>query len=187
MTEVRQLKLEPMTREAFAPFGDVPEMSGRPPDFEGVGTHAWILDYAEGGTAELLAVNSWYQGLSFSRLERHFDVTQAFVALGPSASGVAVAAPTDPSDPEPIPAPDEVRAFLIEKPMGYILRRGTSHSLDRFPPVSVRGQLRYGHDRRDDSRAQDGRTGELASHAGRRLHRAPRHYVRAGSVSTAWL
>ena len=62
MTEVRQLKLEPLTREAFAPFGDVPEMSGRPPDFEGVGTHAWILDYAEGGTAELLAVNSWYQG-----------------------------------------------------------------------------------------------------------------------------
>jgi ureidoglycolate lyase len=124
-----------MAPEAFARFGEVMQMTDqhRPPDFEGVGTHAWIPDYEEGGQTQLMAINSWYQGLHFTRLERHFDVTQTFVALGPSASAVAVAAPTDPNDPDAIPSPDDVRAFLIDKPMGYILKRGTWHSLDRYP------------------------------------------------------
>jgi len=135
MAKVRTLQLEPMTPEAFAPFGEVMQTDdrSRPPDFEGVGTHAWIPDYDEGGQTQLMSINSWYQGLRFTRLERHFDVTQTFVALGPSASAVAVSAPTDASDPDAIPAPDDVRAFLIDKPMGYILKRATWHSLDRFP------------------------------------------------------
>jgi ureidoglycolate hydrolase len=43
---------------------------------------------------------------------------------------VAVAAPTEG---ERLPEPDEVRAFLLDGSAGYILKRGTWHSLDRFP------------------------------------------------------
>ena len=97
----------------------------------------WIPDYDEGGQTQLMSINSWYQGLRFTRLERHFDVTQTFVALGPSASAVAVSAPTDASDPDAIPAPDDVRAFLIDKPMGYILKARYLALARSLPSVSA--------------------------------------------------
>ena len=45
---------------------------------------------------------------------------------------MAVAAPTA-DDPAAIPAPEEVRGFLIDGSAGYVLKRGTWHSLDRYP------------------------------------------------------
>ena len=44
---------------------------------------------------------------------------------------VCAAPPTDPDDLDDIPAPDAVRAFLIDPGVGYSFRRGTWHSLNR--------------------------------------------------------
>jgi ureidoglycolate hydrolase len=55
------------------------------------------------------------------------------VPLDGAPAVVAVAPPTDPADREAIPAPETVRAFLIDGTRGYLLDRGTWHSIDRFP------------------------------------------------------
>jgi len=68
--------------------------------------------------------------MRLSRLERHFNVTQAFVPLGSGPALLAVAASTDAAT---IPRPEEVRAFLIDGSCGYVLKRGTWHSPDRYP------------------------------------------------------
>jgi ureidoglycolate hydrolase len=65
-------------------------------------------------------------------LERHHNVTQTFVPLGRSPAIVAVAAPTA-SDPDAIPAPEDVHAFLLDGSRGYVLQKGAWHSLDRYP------------------------------------------------------
>jgi ureidoglycolate hydrolase len=44
-----------------------------------------------------------------------------------------VAPPTDLADRGAIPAPGSLRAFIVDGSVGYVLRRGTWHSLDRYP------------------------------------------------------
>ena len=71
-------------------------------------------------------------GRRFSRLERHFGVTQTFFQLSGSPSVVCAAPPTDLHDPNAIPRPEDVRAFLIDPGKGFFFARGTWHSLDRY-------------------------------------------------------
>ena len=73
-----------------------------------------------------------FEGRRFRLLERHFAVTQAFIPLEGSPAVVAVAAPTDIEDPDAIPRPEDVRAFLIDPGKGYAYKTGTWHSLDRY-------------------------------------------------------
>jgi ureidoglycolate lyase len=62
-------------------------------------------------------------------MERHFNVTQAFIPMDGSVSVVAVAPPTDP---KAVPRPEQVRAFLIDGTIGFRYKVGTWHSLERF-------------------------------------------------------
>ena len=71
-------------------------------------------------------------GRSFSKLERHFGVTQTFFQLSGAPSVVCAAPPTDFDDPGAVPHPEDVRAFLIDPGKGFSFARGTWHSLDRF-------------------------------------------------------
>lgn len=131
MSLVHQVKIEPLTDEAFAPFGEVISAKERPPDFEtGSGTQGWAVDFSSGRPLIML-LKTRFQGLRFSKLERHFNVTQTFLPLGGSPAVVAVAPPS--TDRTAIPAPAAVRAFLLDGAQGYVLGHGTWHSLDRFP------------------------------------------------------
>jgi ureidoglycolate hydrolase len=124
-----RVTLEPMTPETFEPFGhliDAPRSDA--PDLQGDLTSGWGVPFEADGSVEVLALHTPYGGSRFTKLERHFHVTQAFVAVGGSVSGVAVA-------PGARDGPDleRIRAFFIEPPQGYVLGRGVWHSLDRFP------------------------------------------------------
>ena len=55
------------------------------------------------GAPLFMTLVSRFSGMRFTWLERHFGVTQTFVPLGAVPALVAVAAPTDPEDPEAIP------------------------------------------------------------------------------------
>jgi hypothetical protein len=46
---------------------------------------------------------------------------------------MVVAAPTDPIDPDSVPAPGAVRAFFVPAGLGILLWRGTWHALNRSP------------------------------------------------------
>ena len=133
MARVHELKIELLTEEAFAPFGQIISAKDQPPDFRGGGgTLGWSIDF-QAGKPLVTFLRTPFQGMAFTKMERHFNLTQAFIPLGGSPAVVAVAPPAEPGDREAIPKPDQVRAFLLDGSKGYALSRGTWHSLDRFP------------------------------------------------------
>lgn len=150
MAIVHEVKVEPLTEEAFAPFGQIISAKARTPDFTtDSGTEGWAVDFVSGRPLVML-LRTPYQGLRFSKLERHFNMTQTFLPLGGSPAVVAVAPPSP--DRAAIPAPGDVRAFLLDGSQGYALARGTWHSLDRFPlyPPDTRWVIITDHETQDD-------------------------------------
>ena len=141
MSRIVRIGVQPMTEEAFRPFGELLHVQDRAPDFNGITSVGWKAAFAVDGPPVMMLLSSRPEGLRFTRLERHFGVTQTFIPLGQVPSVVAVAAPTDPDDPEAIPAPEDVRGFLIDGSAGYLFKRGTWHSLDRFPLVPEPAQI----------------------------------------------
>jgi len=134
MTSVHTIRVEPLTEDSFAPFGQVIEAKNREADFRGGGvSRGWFVDFQADGTTSVGVSRVICQALSFKRMERHFAVTQSFIPLYGMPAVVAVAALTDPNDPASVPKPEDVHAFLIDGTKGYMLYKGTWHSLDRFP------------------------------------------------------
>ena len=119
--------VEPMTPESFAPYGTVfgdGAMSDVRDDRQ--------LPFSHVGAVTLGTMAQPYGEQTFHRLERHFDVTQAFVQLSGTASVVCVAPASDISERKVVPAPETVRGFLIDRDLGFQYHVGTWHSLDRF-------------------------------------------------------
>src|SRR5262245_46379110 len=72
---VHELRVEPLTEEAFAPFGQVISAKARTPDFKtDSGTEGWAVDFRSGRPLVML-LRTVYQGLRFTKLERHLNVT----------------------------------------------------------------------------------------------------------------
>ena len=136
MTKVHRLKIEPMTEEAFSPYGYLLDATERPTDHRIIAP----VDFEVDGDGTLGVIWQPHEGIRFSQLERHFGVTQSFIQMSGSPAVVAVAEPTNIDDPMDSPEPENVRAFLIDSNKGYALKRGTWHSLNRFiltPPGAV--------------------------------------------------
>jgi ureidoglycolate hydrolase len=131
--QIVEVKAELMTEESFRPFGALLAPRADPADFHGLQSEGWKTPFEIDGSPMLMVLTSRFNGTRFTWLERHFGVTQTFVPLGNVAALVAVAAPTDPEDQDAIPRPEDVHAFVVDGSCGYVLRRGTWHSLDRYP------------------------------------------------------
>jgi ureidoglycolate hydrolase len=138
MTEIVDVVLEPLTAEAFAPYGRPIDKGDGPPDFEGPHIASWRMDFAVDGEIELMYVRYFHQDMRWTTMERHFNVTQSFLALGGAASVMVVADPTDTNDRSVRPRPETVCAFLVDGIQGVMLWKGTWHALTRFP-VSATG------------------------------------------------
>ncbi len=151
MSRTVQIKVEPLTVEAFRPFGQLISVGDQPPDYKGVNSDGWKADFEVDGPPLVMFLDSRNEGFRFTRMERHFGVTQTFIPLGQVPSMVAVAAPTA-ADPAAIPQPEDVHAFRIDGSAGYVLRRGTWHSLDRYPllPQSSQIVIISGHPTQDE-------------------------------------
>lgn len=136
MGRVYTLPLELMTAESFAPFGEVLEAPERPSDRRAL----FPADLWVDGAPTLHVIWQPAAGLRFTKLERHFGVTQTFFQLEGSPAVVAAAPPTDIDDPAALPDPSAVRGFIIDPSKGFAFKRGTWHSLDRYlarPPGGV--------------------------------------------------
>jgi ureidoglycolate lyase len=129
-TRVVRLKVEPLTAEAFRPYGEVLSASSREPDFTGINSVGWRAHFESDSPAEVMFYRSRSVGLRFNMFERHHYVTQSFVPLGTTPAVIAVAAPTAAGA---IPRPEDLRAFLLDGSAGYVMQAGTWHALDRFP------------------------------------------------------
>tara|TARA_Y100000590_G_scaffold93809_1_gene106366 strand:- start:696 stop:1259 length:564 start_codon:yes stop_codon:yes gene_type:complete len=136
MARIVKIKVEPMTEETFAPFGEMMEAKDKPSEER----KFFPVNFEADVSTTVNVIWQPYEGLSFSQMERHFGVTQAFVQLEGSPAVVCAAKPTDFDDPYAIPKPEDIHAFLIDPAKGFSFGRGTWHSLNRFilsPPGST--------------------------------------------------
>ena len=78
MTKIVEIALEPLTADAFAPYGQLIAPSAEPPSFEASHLEAWQMDFAVDGEIELMYVRYIHQKICWTTMERHFNITQSF-------------------------------------------------------------------------------------------------------------
>ena len=130
MARLVDIALEPVTAQSFAPFGELIDEPSAPPVFAGPGLRSWRLRYEASGATDLMVIRYDHRPMTFTKLERHSNVTQCFVPLG-AMPWVMVVAPRDDSGDDPVP--ECVRAFLVGGAQGILLWKDTWHAFNRFP------------------------------------------------------
>lgn len=133
--DVLKLRPQPMTAEAFAPYGTVinGDRQDEPHYSSDIGTAAWRVDL-DVAQPLYIALRTPPSTLLVTQLERHFNVQQTFLPLGGATAALIVARPTSGDD---LPGPQDVAAFLLDGSFGYALHVGTWHSLDRLPVTAA--------------------------------------------------
>ncbi len=123
-TAIRDIPARPITREAFAPFGELiaPIEDGVP-----FGEADAKLDLTQ-GTPRLYVMRLPRKGLVFRQITRHRGVTQCLAALGGKSWLLAVAPPKNFDDPKAEPALEDIAGFVIPGSAAVKLHRGTWHA-----------------------------------------------------------
>ena len=130
---MKTLRPEPLTAEAFAPFGDVLEATG---EFRLINAGLCKrhhdrarLDFGEAGCAGISVFHAEPRALpyAFDLIERHPEGSQAFLPMTEHPFLVIVA-----ENPEATP-----RAFLTNGSQGINLHRGTWHGV--LAPLAAPG------------------------------------------------
>lgn len=124
-----EIRTEPLTAEAFAPFGDVLECAGEPDKLINAGLcgryhDRATLDFGPEGRAGLSLFNAQPRSLpySFDLLERHPEGSQAFIPMTEHPF-LVIAAPDDNGRPA------TPRAFLTAPHQGINFHRGIWHGV----------------------------------------------------------
>lgn len=125
----REIRLEPLTAEAFAPFGDVLEVAGPYDKLINAGmceryNDRARMDFGPGGRAGLSLFKAVPRNLPYScdLLERHPDGSQAFVPMSDAPWMVIVA-------PDANGRPGIPRAFMVPPGQCVNFHRGTWHGV----------------------------------------------------------
>jgi len=119
-----ELRIEPLTAKAFAPFGTV---LAALPDGQAYGPGDAVLDLSR-GTPRFYTMRIPGGSLTVKQITRHRQVTQALASVGGHSWVMAVAPPlhVDVADAEPALA--DIRAFRIPGDVAIALHRGTWHA-----------------------------------------------------------
>ncbi|MGA0572890.1 ureidoglycolate lyase [Variovorax sp. VNK109] len=121
---VSDLHIEPLTPEAFAPFGTVMAALEDGVPFS---TSDAQLELSQ-GIPRFYVMRIPGRGMEVRQITRHVHVTQALASVGGYDWVMAVAPPYDVDDPEAEPALEDIRAFRIPGNVAVMLRRGTWHA-----------------------------------------------------------
>lgn len=122
------LHIEPLTKEAFAPFGDVLEVAGDPDKIINQGLCGRYHDRAQidirDGRAGISLFNAEPRQfpITLDMVERHPEGSQAFLPMSFDPFVVVVA-------PDENGSPSRPRAFLTEAGQGVNYARGTWHGV----------------------------------------------------------
>ncbi|MBM1689798.1 ureidoglycolate lyase [Sulfitobacter geojensis] len=133
----REVKIEPLSAAAFAPFGDVLDASGTPDKIINAGLcgrhhDRAHLDFGPEGRAGISLFNAEARSLPYelTLLERHPDGSQAFLPMTGNPFLVIVAADENGT-------PGTPRAFLTAPHQGINFHRGIWHGV--LTPLSAPG------------------------------------------------
>jgi ureidoglycolate lyase len=125
----REIRCEPLTAEAFAPFGDVLELRDAPDKIINAGKcgrhhDLAALDFGPEGRAGISLFDAEPRALPYTLdlMERHPEGSQAFLPM--SAHGFLVTVAEDAGG-----KPGQPRAFLTEPGQGVNFHRGTWHGV----------------------------------------------------------
>ena len=110
--KVIRLKVQEMTREAFAPFGVLIDSRG-----------SVEIDLCE-GRPSLTGMTAEPRALQFDFMARHRRTMQVFSPLASSQSVIAVAPPNDGDAPNV----ESIAAFLVNGRLPYAYHKGTWHT-----------------------------------------------------------
>lgn len=130
---IHPLAAQPLTAEAFAPFGVVlePEADGSPPNAAEA-----VLDLAA-GTPRFYVMQLEDKPPRFTSVTRHRQVTQCLASVGGGEWLLAVAAPTGEADADARPTLADVAAFRVPGDVAVVLHKGTWHSGPYFEPAAM--------------------------------------------------
>ena len=132
MTTIVEVRMEELTAEAFAPYGQLIAAGEENADYARPLLDVWHLDYRSDAPARIQIMRYHEQPMTFRRLERHVRVTEGRIPLAGARAVLAVASAAGAA-PESMPAPSSVRAFRFDGTCGILFAPGTWHSLDCFP------------------------------------------------------
>lgn len=131
-----RIALQPLTAEAFAPFGDVLDTSGAPDRIINQGLCGRFhdraaLDFADGRAGiSLFRAEPRQLPLTLDMVERHPEGSQAFLPMSEAPFLVVVA-------PDEGGTPGRPRAFLTQAGQGVNYHRGVWHGV--LCPLSAPG------------------------------------------------
>ena len=132
MATTVEVRMERLTAEAFAPYGQLIAVGEARADYARPLLDVWHLDYRADAPTRIQIMRYHEQPMTFHRLERHVRVTEGRIPLAGACAVLAVAGATDAA-PDSMPDPASVRAFRFDGTCGLLFAPGTWHSLDCFP------------------------------------------------------
>ena len=124
-----KLKIEDLTQETFAPFGEVISQPARGKDASGPGWTWWGQNHLLAGGDRTYAIG--YLDLQpaeliFDWAERHMHSDELLVPMGEDCL-VYVGPPDYPDQPERLPDLDRFRVFRLRRGQGVLLGKGVWH------------------------------------------------------------
>ena len=128
--ETRVVKVERLTEEAFAPFGEVLAAEGQRRSIDLYGS---TIDVFSAGRVDSDVEVDIFMSRSSIRefrvhfLERHMLLAQMFVPLGGTPFIVVVGRPNAEEDENGIPLVSEIRSFFVPGDTAVTIHRGTWH------------------------------------------------------------
>ena len=140
MATTVEVRIERLTVEAFAPYGQLIAAGEEPADYARPRLDVWHLDYRADARTRIQIMRYHAQPMTFCRLERHVHVSEGRIPLDGARAVLAVAGATDEA-PESRPDPSSVRAFRFDGTCGILFAPGIWHSLDCFPLDSPRADF----------------------------------------------
>jgi ureidoglycolate lyase len=159
---VRTLKLQTLTAESFAPFGVVLSPAGRdrlPINTYGDKLNLYRESFASDQPIEWFIVQGIKRDMQALFLERHMQLTQAFIPMNGDSLVTIVARP-DAREENGMIAIDEMQAFMVPGNTAFQIHRGTWHE-NPFPLkdnqwflVTSHAALTLGHQKNPDQRLQ---------------------------------
>jgi ureidoglycolate lyase len=134
---IKTVRVEPISKEAFAPFGTLLAAEG---DRHRIEMYGSVIDVFTAGKidsdvpVEIFMSRSSVREFRVRFLERHMLLAQMFVPLCGTPFVAVAARPDAPEDKNGIPLLDEIRAFLVPGDKAVMIHRGTWHE-PPFPLV----------------------------------------------------
>jgi ureidoglycolate lyase len=162
LRSMRSIKLQTLTPEAFAPFGVVLSPQGRerlPINTYGDKLNLFREEFQSDQPIEWFIVQGVKRDMQALFLERHMQLTQAFIPMNGDSFITIVARPNAREENGMI-ALDEMRAFIVPGDSAIQIHRGTWHE-NPFPQkdnqwflVTSHAALTLGHQKNPDQKLQ---------------------------------